>query len=193
MNQRIQQRGLRWTRPRLARLGFTLLELVLVMVIIVIALAIVAPRLTGFSRGRQLHDAADQFLSMTRLARTQAITNGAVYRITIDAQHGSYQLTRQDGTNFVAIQNDMGQVQQVPDAVRMQMKRAEQQQQSQASNSMTSGQASPQPTPQDSIDFFPSGRTQPAQIVFTASDGDSLVIECPSAAEDFAVSTKTNS
>src|ERR1700744_5175693 len=106
MNRRNQHAKPRFSMPRGTRLGFTLLELVLVMVIIVIALSIVAPKLTGFSRGRQLHDAADQFLSMTRLARSQAATNGTVYRITIDAQNGSYQLTRQDGQNFVAIQND---------------------------------------------------------------------------------------
>jgi type II secretion system protein H len=184
------------TQPCVAQPGFTLLELVLVMVIIVIALSVVAPRLSGFSRGRALHDVADQFISTTRFARSQAVTNGTIYRLTISAQdgHSLYQLTRQDGTNFVAVPGEMGQAMQIPDGMHAQMKRTEQQAQSPANSAMNSGnnQASPQPTPQDSVDFFPSGRTQTAQIVFTAADGDSLMIECPSAAEDFAVTTKTN-
>src|SRR5438105_2736475 len=89
--------------------GFTLLELVLVMVIIALALAAVAPKLGAWSRGRQVRDAGQQFIALTRFARSQAICDGTIYRLTISSQTRSYQLSKQDGQNFVPVPSDLGE------------------------------------------------------------------------------------
>ena len=146
--------------------GFTLLELVLVLFIIAVALSVAAPKLRGWSRGRELRDAADQFISVTRYARASAAANCQVYRITIDPQSNTYQLSKRDGQNFIAEGSDLGDVQRLPSGYRLE----------------TSAKESV-------IDFFPSGRTQPAQVKLTAANGESLIINCPSAAEEFALVT----
>lgn len=172
--------------------AFTLLELVLVMVIIVIALSLAAPKLGGFSRGRELRDVAREFISTTSYARSQAVANGTIYRLSIDSRNGSYQLTCQQGQNFVAVQDEMGQAVTMPNGIQIEMKSIQDQMLPQ--NATLPAPTSPAAqTPTDSIDFFPSGRTQPAQVRLSAPDGDSLLIECPSTADNFAISTNPNS
>ena len=144
------------------------------MVIIAIALSAVAPKLRGWSRGRDLRDAADQFVYLTRYARSQAVSDGLNYRLTIDPQAGTYQLTKLDGVKYVQAKADFGEVQQIPSGYHIEML--------------------PQPgttTISNTIDFFPSGRTQMAQVRFTAANGDVVKVACPSAAEEFAVVTNS--
>ena len=153
-----------------AHSGFTLLELVLVMVIIAIALAAAAPKLRGWSRGRELHDAADQFVYFTRYARAQAVSDGVMYRLTIDSQTGTYQLAKQDALKFTPASSDFGEAQRLPDGYRIEL----------LSTQGAAGSAS-------TIDFYPSGRTQPLGVRITAANGDTMQVVCPSAAEDFGI------
>ena len=157
---------------RTAHPGFTLLELVLVMVIIAITLAAVAPKLRGWSRGRELRNQADQFIYITRFARAQAASDGTTYRLTIDSNAGTYQLTKQEGPNFVAVPFDFGEAQRLPEGYHVEI--AAQQ---------------GAPTTSNTIDFYSSGRTQTAQVRIVAPDGDSTQVACPSAAEEFAIAT----
>ena len=159
------------TRRR-AHSGFTLLELVLVMVIIAIALSIAAPKLRGWSRGRDLRDAADQFVNLTRYARAQAASDGQTYRLTIDSDKGTYQLTKLDGQRFVAVAFDFGEAQHVPDGYHIEI-----------------AQQASSVTPATSIDFFPSGRAQAAQVKITAPNGEVTQVICPTATDEFAVAT----
>src|SRR5439155_19516512 len=117
-------------------------------------------------RGRELRDTADQFISLTRYARAQAAATGLVHRITIDPQSNTYQLTKQDGQNFVAEATDLGDVQRLPNGYRLESR-----------------------SKQATIDFYPTGRTQSTTIVMSAINGESIQIDCPSAAEDFAIAT----
>src|SRR3954469_14534881 len=94
--------------------AFTLLELMLVLLIIAVALTFAAPKLRAWGRGRELRDAAEQFISLTRYARAQAASTGNVHRITIDSQSSTYQLTRQDGQTFIPEGTDFGDVQKLP-------------------------------------------------------------------------------
>src|SRR3954471_5099811 len=80
--------------------AFTLLELVMVMVLIVIILSIAAPSLRGWSRGSRLRDATDDFLSLTRYARTQAIAKSAICRVNVDPGSGRCWVSMQDGQKF---------------------------------------------------------------------------------------------
>src|SRR5437764_12831170 len=89
--------------------AFTLLELVMVMVLACLALALVAPSLSNWSHGNQLRDAADEFVSLTRYARSSAIAESITYRLSIDPQSGSYQLTAQNGDAFAPLQTARGQ------------------------------------------------------------------------------------
>src|SRR5512145_26706 len=77
---------------RKAHLGFTLLELIMVMVIIALALSMAAPTLTNWSRGRTLVNAADEFLSMTRYARSRSISNAKMVLIELSDDGRQYRL-----------------------------------------------------------------------------------------------------
>src|SRR5438046_5780915 len=85
------------------RRGFTLMELVLVLVIITIAMAMAAPSLRNFWKGNRVKDAGEQLAYITRLARTQAISDGAVYRLNIDSNGAGYALYVQQAQGFVLI------------------------------------------------------------------------------------------
>ena len=149
--------------------GFTLLELVLVLLILCIAAAVAAPSLVGWGRASTVRDAGDQFLAVARWARTQALADSTVYRLNVDAQNGTYWVTVQDGMNFVAPGNEFGRVFQVPDGFSIAMTTVGQDQQ----QAMTS------------VDFLPTGRTQPARVRIGRSDNDAVNIECPTPAEGF--------
>ena len=73
--------------------AFTLLELILVLVLISVLLGIAAPSLRGFVGARRSADAAAQVLAMANYARSQAIAQGTVYRLNVDATENVYWLT----------------------------------------------------------------------------------------------------
>jgi Tfp pilus assembly protein FimT len=148
-----------------------LLELILVMVIAAFALAIVAPSLTGFSRGAQLHDQADEFIAITRLARTRAVSQSVPHRVKIDSQAGTYQLlVQQTNGDFAPLQTSQGRAFQVDDGMQIQLLGAD-------------GKA----TSQDYIDFFPTGRVSQATVVLTSARGETITIRSPSPAEGFII------
>src|SRR5262245_22301102 len=159
----------RCSHPR--RTGFTLLELVLVMFLAALVLAMVAPSLSPWARGQRLQDAADQFVAMTRLARTRAVSEGITYRINIDAPAGSYQLMSQaSGQDFAPVQSSQGRTFTLPDGMNMQLFAPD-------------GGAAQEPY----VDFYPTGRTAPAMVVITPDRGNPITIECPSPAEGFVI------
>lgn len=151
--------------------GFTLLELVLVLLILSVALAAVASSLHGWSRGAKVRDASEQFLAVTRWARTQAISQATTYRLNVDPRNNTYFLTQQDGQQFVNVRNDFGQVFGVPDGFRIVMTDDQQQ-------------------PLEAVDFLPTGRARTARVrIEHPQDGDGITLECLSPAEGFRVAT----
>lgn len=153
-------------RRRTNHSGFTLIELVLVMLLISITLATTVPSLKGWSRGSKLREAGDQFLAVTRYARTQAASDGRTYRLNIDPQSGGYVLSVQDGMQFVPLGNEFGRNYALPAGYMM---------------SVTDEQNQPLSV----IDFFPNGRTYAAQVRIAAGPNDFVDIQCPSPAEGF--------
>jgi len=151
------------------RRGFTLLELVLVLLILCIAAAVSAPSLVGWGRASAVRDAGDQFLSVARWARTQALADSTVYRLNVDASTGTYWVTVQQGMNYVPPGNEYGRVYSVPDGFSIAMTTIGQDQQQALS----------------AVDFLPTGRTQPARVRIGRSDNDAVNIECPTPAEGF--------
>jgi type II secretion system protein H len=178
------------TGPRSRKLrnhggGFTLLELVLVMMIITTLLAIAAPSMRGWAAGTKLRNAADEFVSLARYARTQAVTSGNVYLIQVNASAGTYQLRMVEAGQVVDVPNRFGQLRSIPDGARLEMTR----QTPVGATSAFAGTQQQQQTggvtgSQDNIEFYPTGRTQPAKLRIS-DDRGGYDIECPSPTEDF--------
>jgi type II secretion system protein H len=154
-------------RPR--HHAFTLLELVLVMVVICTVLAIAAPSMRGWNQGNKLKDAATEFITLTKLARTMAVSNSRTYRIQFDASLESYQLQQQDGEQWVGVGTEDSAQRVLPDGYRLEW---------------TDGQRG-----RTTIEFYSTGRMQPATLRLTSPDGDVTDIECPSPTEGYRLAT----
>lgn len=92
----------------------TLLELILVMVILSTVLAMAAPSLRGFFTSRRGDEAAAQILALTQFARSQAISEGIVYRLNFDVQEGTCWLTAQRGGTFERLETGFGKTYVIP-------------------------------------------------------------------------------
>ena len=73
--------------------GFTLIELIVVMALLAIVLAVAAPSLARFFRGRTLDSEAKRFLALTRYGQSRAVSEGVPMVLWIDAKQGAYGLT----------------------------------------------------------------------------------------------------
>jgi Tfp pilus assembly protein FimT len=154
------------------------MELILVMLIAATALAIAAPHVGGWSRGAKLRSCAEEFVRMTRLARTRAVSDATVYRIQLDTATVNFKLLKLQGTDFVDVRQTLARnaaplTNATIELVRM-------------GAELTDRAA-------DAIDFYPTGRTQPMRIVITDDVGNKIGIECTTPAEDFRIVTSQTS
>lgn len=76
--------------------GFTLVEFILVMALLAVVMAVAAPRLSQFFRGRELEAEARRFLALTRYGQSQAVSAGLPMILWIDREANSYGLHAQD-------------------------------------------------------------------------------------------------
>ena len=136
------------------------------LVILTIAMAMAAPALRNFWKGNRVKDAGDQLAYITRLARTQAISDGAIYRLGIDPNGDGYALYKQQAEGFVLIPSDNFAL---PEETHVEV--------------MKPDGAS------DHIDFFPNGRTEPASIRLSASGYSDIILTCPSPTEMFSLAS----
>ena len=65
----------KYNKPR-SQCAFTLIELVFVLALLVVAVSMVAPRLSGFIRGRALDSEARRLLALTDAGESQAVSEG---------------------------------------------------------------------------------------------------------------------
>ena len=77
--------------------AFTLIELVLVMAILIVVLAVSAPSLANFFRGRTLDSEARRFLSLTHYAQSRAISEGIPMQLWIADTARTYGLHADPG------------------------------------------------------------------------------------------------
>lgn len=152
--------------------AFTLLELVLVLVVICTALAVAAPAMRGWSSGSRLRDAGDQFLALTRWARSQAVADSRVYRLYVEPGAAQYWVAVQDGLEFVSIGSSLGQVFTLPNEMTIEL---------------TGVESASQPL--EFIEFDPTGRTWPARVRISLDVDDFLEIACESPADEFRLMT----
>jgi len=140
-----------------------------VLVLISTVLAIAAPSLRGFVRGRQTADAAAKVLALTHLARSRAVSWGCIHRLNFDAEAGTYWLTMQSAGAFVEIDGNHGQLFQLPAGVSLVL-------------DSPSGDESP-----PYVQFYPDGRCDPVTIELAGGERDVFQVTCPSASERFAI------
>src|SRR5262249_21799177 len=72
--------------------GFTLIELMLVMALLAVVLAVSAPSLSKFFKGRTLDSEARRFVSLTRYGQSRAVSEGVPMMLWIDPKERTYGL-----------------------------------------------------------------------------------------------------
>ena len=156
-----------YTRNRAG--GFTLLELVLVMVLICTVLAMAAPSLRTFFASRKTQDAAAAIVALAGLARSQAVAEGRVYRLNFDVEEGTYWLTAQREGAFDELATEFGRTFVLPEGTELNL-------------NVAAGPGEP-----THVSFYPTGRVEPAEILLTGRKGDTALVACLSATEQFQV------
>jgi len=137
------------------------------MVVICTMLGIAAPSLQGFFASRRTQDTVSQIITMTRHARSQAIIEGRVYRLNVDTDEGSYQLTVMDQGSFRELFNELGRTFLVPDGTEIELEK------------------DGEDASQQYIDFFQNGSTEPSTIRLIDRKGDIYEIICASPTEQY--------
>ena len=148
--------------------AFTLIELLLVLAILAIIVAIVAPKLRGFTVGRATNNTASNILAMTHYARTQAVVEGRTYRLNYDPNAKSLYLTYENAGAITAPGSDFGSPLTIADGISLDTDIPKQ----------TDGQY---------IEFHATGRTDPAIIKLTDSFGSTIAVQCASPTEAFRI------
>jgi prepilin-type N-terminal cleavage/methylation domain-containing protein len=78
--------------------AFTLVELILVMALLTIVMAVAAPSLARFFRGRDIETEAGRFAALTRYGQSQASSLGRPMVLWVDPQEGCYGLDEEGVT-----------------------------------------------------------------------------------------------
>ena len=148
---------------------FTLLELIMVMVILSTVLAMAAPSLSGFFGSRQTHDTATQILVLTQLARSQAISEGIVYRLNFDTTERKYWLTAQQAGTFEELETGLGQIFTLPKDMVMELYDVDEQ------------------DTEMFLQFTPQGTVTAGTVRLIDRRGLALEITCPTVTESFSI------
>jgi prepilin-type N-terminal cleavage/methylation domain-containing protein len=149
--------------------GFTLLELILVMVILSTVLAMAAPSLRGFFASRRSEDTAAQILALTRLARSQAISEGVIYRLNFDTQKRTYWLTAQQAGAFEKLDTGFGRVFTLPKDVILELEELEEKDRDVF------------------LAFTPHGTATAGTIRLIDRSGRAIEVTCPTTTESFSI------
>ena len=151
------------------RKGFTLLELILVMVILSTVLAMAAPSLRGFFGSRKTHDEAAQLLALTQYARSQAISEGIIYRLNFDTIKRTYWLTSQRAGVFEKLKSEFGYVFTFPSDITVELEDVDKDEDGKF------------------FKFTPQGTVTAGTIRLIDRRGLVLEITCPTVTESFSI------
>lgn len=150
-----------------SRPAFTLFELLLVLALMAIVVSMAAPSFSAFGRGRDPEYAAARFVALTHWTRSQAISEGATYRINIDEVGRKWWIESQKQGVFEAVSMS-GMPYVLPENVTIQT---------------TVARADGYPA----IVFEPTGRTTTGDVTIAGQRGDPIVIACKNAAGVYAI------
>lgn len=149
--------------------GFTLLELILVMLILSTVLAMAAPSLRGFFTSRKIHDTAAQILALTQLARSQAISEGIIYRLNFDTRERTYWLTAQQSGAYKIPQTGFGRKYELPKDMVLELEDVVQEEKDVF------------------LSFTPQGTVTPGTVRLIDKRGQALEVTCPTVTESFSI------
>jgi len=141
----------------------------MVMVILSTVLAMAAPSLSGFFGSRQTHDTASQILALTQLARSQAISEGIVYRLNFDTTERKYWLTAQQAGTFEELQTGLGQIFTLPKDMVMELDDVDEQDMEMF------------------LQFTPQGTVTAGTVRLIDRRGRALEVTCPTVTESFSI------
>jgi Tfp pilus assembly protein FimT len=144
-----------------------LIELILVMGLTMVLMAIAAPRLDGFTRGRVLRCQGDDLLSLLNTARDRSAAEAAVYRVNI--ADGVCSLQVRGGGAFAAAGTGITDRITLAAGVTAEMERLD-------------GDASA-----TWVEFQPTGQCTAARITLSDVRGNKLYVAARSALEPFRV------
>jgi len=147
----------------------TLLELILVLIILSTVLALAAPSLRGFFASRRIDGAAAQGLALTQWARSQAVSEGIVYRLNFDTRDATYWLTAQKAGAFELLDTELGQVYRLPKDIELELEDIEQKDK------------------EVFLAFTPYGTVTAGLIRLTDRAGRVVEVSCPSVTETFSI------
>ena len=161
---------MKWHSEQFGRCsGFTLLELILVLVIMATVLALAGPSLRGFFSSRQLQDTASQILSLTQLARSQAISEGIIYRLNFSTTQRVYWLTSWQKGSFREIRTGYGRTYKLPKDMILELDNLGQE----GSDRF--------------VEFRPEGTATAGTIRLIERSGRTLEVACPTITESFYI------
>ena len=75
--------------------AFTLIELILVMTLLVVVVSMVAPKLSGFVRGRALDSEVRRLQALAHAGQSRAVSEGMPMVLWLDAKNGTYGMTEE--------------------------------------------------------------------------------------------------
>jgi type II secretion system protein H len=167
-------------KHRTEQFGFTLLELIMVMVIVAVVLSMAAPTLSNWSRSRTMVNAADEFLSMTRYARSRSISNARMVLIEFTDDGREYRLMEMEDMVFVQCGD---YIRTLPEDYEIGIEFSNSMTVSSAETASSSGQNG------NIICFYPSGRCDPVRVVISspANPNDVMHLDCGTPTELFRV------
>jgi Tfp pilus assembly protein FimT len=147
----------------------TLLELILVMMILSTVLAMAAPSLRGFFTSRRGDDAAAQVLALTQYARSQAVSEGIVYRLNFDVQERTYWLTAQKAGAYEPLEIEVGRTFTIDKDLSLELEDEVREDRERF------------------LEFSPYGTVTAAKIRLIDRKGRALEIGCPTVTESFSI------
>jgi type II secretion system protein H len=156
-----------------ARHGFTLLELVLVMVIICTVLGMASVSLRGFFVSRKIDDTAVRIVSLARLARSAAVSEGRDYRLVFDREGRRFYLARREQGGFRRPRAALGRAFRLPEEVSLEL-------------------ITQSASRRDHLTFSPDGRAEPATVRLTDIKGGVLEVRCQAPTEHFVIADREN-
>ncbi|MBN1360558.1 MAG: prepilin-type N-terminal cleavage/methylation domain-containing protein [Sedimentisphaerales bacterium] len=152
-----------------AAAAFTLLELILVMVILSTVLALAGPSLRGFFASRKIDDTAATILAFTQYARSQAISEGIIYRLNFDVTERTYWLTSWQSGAFQKLKAEFGQVFTFPKDIDIELESVDEDE------------------TEVFLEFTPQGTVTAGTVRLLDRSGNVLEVTCPTMTESFAI------